>query len=70
MTGQAAQNIERIRELAGMGMTQKEIAAALDLCRPYVSTLAKRVGVAMPKKKSALIETIKDLDFEQADVVP
>lgn len=61
MTGQAAQNIERIRELAGLGMTQKEIAAALDLCRPYVSTLAKRVGVAMPKKKSALIETIKDL---------
>lgn len=61
MTGQAIQKIERIRDLAGQGMTQGEIAAALDLCQPYVSTLAKRAGITITKKKSPLIDEIKNL---------
>jgi DNA-binding CsgD family transcriptional regulator len=61
MTGQAVQNIARIRELAGSGMSQREIAAALDLCQPYVSALARRAGIAIQKKQNARIETIKHL---------
>lgn len=61
MTGQAAQNIERIRNLAEAGMTQSEIAASLDVCQPYVSTLARRAGVRIAKKKNALVDQIKSL---------
>jgi DNA-binding CsgD family transcriptional regulator len=61
MTGQAAQNVERIRELASSGMTQNEIAAALDLCQPYVSVLARRAGVALEKKPNPLVEKVKNL---------
>lgn len=61
MTGQATQHIERIRELAGAGLTPNEAAAALDLCRPYVSTLARRAGIAFAKKRNPLIDKIKDL---------
>jgi DNA-binding CsgD family transcriptional regulator len=61
MTGQAAQNIERIRDLADAGMAQGEIAAVLDLCQPYVSTLAKRAGVTFAKKTNILIDEIKSL---------
>lgn len=61
MTGQAVQNIERIRELANNGLTRSEISAALDLCQPYVSELAKRAGVEFERKQSPLIEKIKRL---------
>lgn len=61
MTGQAVQNIERVRELAGAGLTQNEVAAALALCRPYVSVLAKRAGIAFAKKQNPLIDRIKEL---------
>lgn len=61
MTGQAAQNVERIRDLASSGMTQKEIAAALGICRPYVSTLARRAGVTVAEKGPRLVETVRRL---------
>lgn len=61
MTGQADQNIVRIRELADKGMMQQEIAAELNLCQPYVSVLAKRAGVTLAKKRNPLIDKIKVL---------
>jgi DNA-binding CsgD family transcriptional regulator len=61
MTGQAAHNIERIRELAGVGMTRKEIAAALGLCGSYVSVLAKQGSVPTGRKWSRAIDVIRRL---------
>lgn len=56
MTGQMQQNIARIRELAAQGAQLPDVAAALDLCQPYVLTLAKtnHINILLPPSRFAI----------------
>lgn len=59
MTGQAQQNIRRIRELASEGLTRREIAAAIGIGYEYVATLVSCAGIAVSRETDRKIAKIK-----------